>query len=133
MIELGAALALLCLPSYVVAGLLGTPLQAPAALAVARVAGGALLALAVACWRARDDTQSRAGRGLVAAMAIYNLGVALILAATGVQSLQDTIVFWPAAVILHLVMAIWCIVSLRCFSVAGTPENLFQKRSHYGL
>ena len=79
-IEVGAGLALLCIPSAAVQILLGAPFEAPAALAVARVGGAALLALGVACWLARGDTKSRAARGLVAAMVIYNLGVALILA-----------------------------------------------------
>ena len=65
-IEVGAGLALLGFPSAVAMLLLGTPLETPAALTVARVAGAGLLALGVACWLARGDMQSRAARGLVA-------------------------------------------------------------------
>jgi hypothetical protein len=85
-IEAGAGLALLCVPSAAVQILLGAPFDAPDALAVARVGGAALLALGVACWLARGDTKSRAERGLIAAMVIYNLGVALILADVGIRS-----------------------------------------------
>ena len=67
-IELGAGFALLCFPSITVELLVGAPLETPAALTVARVGGAGLLALGVACWLARGDTQSRAARGLVAAM-----------------------------------------------------------------
>jgi hypothetical protein len=110
-IEIGAGLALLCLPSAAVNLLLGTRLEAPAALAVARVGGVALLTLGVAFWLARDDSQSRAAKGLVAAIVLYNLGVALILAVAGIRSLHAGIVLWPA-VVLHAAMAVWCIVSL---------------------
>jgi hypothetical protein len=59
-----------------IALLVGAPLEAPAALSVARVAVDGLLALGVACWFARDDTQSRAARGLVAAMMFYDITAA---------------------------------------------------------
>ena len=67
-IELGAGLALLCVPSPVGVLLLGSPLDTPTALSVARVGGAGLLSLGVACWLARGDSESRAARGLVAAM-----------------------------------------------------------------
>jgi hypothetical protein len=56
-----------CFPSITVELLVGAPLETPAALTVARVGGAGLLALGLACWLARGDTQSRAARGLVAA------------------------------------------------------------------
>jgi quinol-cytochrome oxidoreductase complex cytochrome b subunit len=110
-IEIGAGLALLCVPSAAAALLLGTPLEAPAAFTVARVGGAGLLTLGVACWLARSDAQSPAARGLVTAMVIYNLGVALILGAAGIQSQPVGIVLWPA-VVLHVAMTIWCVMSL---------------------
>jgi hypothetical protein len=122
-IEAGAGLALLCIPSAAVRILLGVPLKAPEALAVARVGGTALLALGVACWLARGDTKSRAARGLVVAMVIYNVGVALVLGAAGIRLSPVGFVLWPAAVVLHAAMAIWCIVSLRHPSVAGTTAD----------
>jgi len=116
-IELGAGLALLSFPSAAVALLLGAPLEASAALTLARVAGAALLTLGAASWLARGDTQSRAARGLVAAMVLYNLGVAIILGAAGVRSQPVGIALWPA-VVLHAAMTIWCIMSLRYMSIA---------------
>jgi hypothetical protein len=71
-IELGAGLALLGFPSAAVALLLGSSLAMPAAVTLGRLAGAALLALGLACWLARRDVQSRAARGLVAAMLLYN-------------------------------------------------------------
>jgi len=132
-IEVGAGLALLCLPSAAVDLLLGTPLEAPAAYTVARVGGAGLLTLGVACWLARGDVQSIAARGLVTAMVVYNLGVALILGSAGLRAQSVGIVLWPAAVVLHVVMLIWCIVGLRNLSVAETLENLTQKQSHNEL
>jgi hypothetical protein len=122
-IEAGAGLALLCLPSAAAKLLLGTPLQEPAACVVARVGGVGLLTLGVACWLARNDTQSSAARALVTAMVIYNLVVALVLAAAGLRSQPVGIILWPA-VVLHTVMTAWCIVSLRHPSIAQRPVNL---------
>jgi hypothetical protein len=83
-----------------------------------RVAGVALLALGVACWLAQHDAQSCAARGLVSAMVLYNLGAVVILGAAGLQSQSVGIALWPA-VILHAVMAVWCIVCLR-----DSPKNV---------
>jgi hypothetical protein len=91
--------------------LVGAPLEVPSALTVARVAGAALLTLGVACWLARNDTQSRAARGLVAAMVLYNLGVAVILGTVGIQLQPVGVALWPA-VVLHAAMTVWCILSL---------------------
>jgi hypothetical protein len=110
-IELGAGLALLCFPSTAAALLIGTPLEASAALTVARVGGAGLLALGVACWLARTDAQSVASRGLVIAMVVYNVGAVLVLGASGISSKQVGILLWPA-VVLHGVMTVWCIASL---------------------
>ena len=124
-IEAGAGLALLCLPSAAAKLLLGTPLQEPAAFTVARVGGAGLLTLGIACWLARSDTQSSAARGLIIAMVVYNLGVALILGAAGVLSQPVGVILWPA-VVLHTAMTAWCIMSLRYPSIAEGPGNLRQ-------
>jgi hypothetical protein len=110
-IELGAGVALLCFPSATVALLLGSSLDTPAAMNLARVAGAALFALGVACWLAHYDAQSRAAKGLVSAMVLYNLGAVIILGAAGIRSQPVGIGLWPA-VILHAVMTIWCATSL---------------------
>jgi hypothetical protein len=120
MIEVGAGVALLCLPSAAAALLLGKPLEAPAAMTVARVGGAGLLTLGVACWLARNDTQSLAARGLVSAMVIYNLGVALVLGDAGIRMRPVGIVLWPA-VILHAAMTVWCVVNLVNWKPEG-PE-----------
>ncbi len=78
LIELGAGLALLCCPSATVMLLVGSPLETSAAVTLGRVAGAALSSLGVACWLARDDTQSIAARGLVAAMLLYNFAIVAV-------------------------------------------------------
>ena len=125
-IEAGAGLALLCLPSSAANLLLGAPLQEPSALTVARVGGAGLLTLGIACWLARSDTQSPAARGLITAMVIYNIGVALVLGTAGLRSQSVGIILWPA-VVLHTVMAVWCIMSLRYSGIAERPGNFSQQ------
>lgn len=111
MIELGAGLALLSYPSVAVVLLVGARLEEPAALTVARVCGAALLTLGVACWLARGDAQSPAATGLVAAMLFYDVVVAALLAFAALGNGLYGVALWPA-VVLHLVMSIWCVTCL---------------------
>ena len=110
-IEAATGLALIAVPAIVVRLLLGAEISG-ASIPLGRVAGAALLALGVACLLARDDTQSRAARGLVVAMLMYNLVATAVLAFAGIGLGLHGVALWPA-VVLHAVMAIWCIVCLR--------------------
>jgi hypothetical protein len=110
-IEAGAGLALLGLPSFTASLLLGTPLDTPAAVSLARVGGAAIVALAIVCWLARRDVHSPASQGLVVALLFYNLAVAGVLAfARFVHDLHG-ILLWPA-VAFHIAMAVWCVATL---------------------
>jgi len=109
--EAGAGLGLAALPSAAVAVLLGSPLEAQSALTVGRVAGVALLALGAACWLSRNDAGSRAARGVVRALVVYNLGAVLVLAAAGVSSQPVGVALW-LVVVLHAAMAVWCIAAV---------------------
>jgi hypothetical protein len=111
-IEAGAGLALLGVPSMTASLLLGTPLDSPAAVSLARVGGAAILALAIVCWLARRDAQSPASRGLIIAMVFYNFAVAAVLAFAGFVDGLHGVLLWPA-VLFHLTMGAWCIASLR--------------------
>jgi len=113
LIEAATGLALMIVPSVVVRLLLGSELDTSAAVTLGRVAGVALFALGVACWLARDDTQSRAARGLVAAMLLYNVATVAVLAFAGIGFGLHGVALWPA-VVLHAVMAVWCVACLRC-------------------
>ena len=111
-IEAATGLALIAVPAIVVRLLLGSPLDTSAAVMLGRVAGAALLALGVACWLARDDTQSRAARGLVVAMLMYNLVATAVLAFAGIGLGLHGVALWPA-VVLHGAMGVWCGACLR--------------------
>lgn len=106
-IEAGTGLALLAAPAVLAQLLLGGTLDAPAAVTVARVAGAALLALGIACWLARDD-----GRALVVAILFYNLVAVAILTYAAVGLALSGIGLWPA-IVLHIVMALWCAAALK--------------------
>ena len=116
--EAGVGLTLLLSPPFVTGLLLGVSLDPPAALIVGRIAGAALLSLGGACWLARDDGPSRARRGLIAAMLLYNSAAAAVLANAGAGA-RLGVLMWPA-VALHAVLAVWCIACLR--SRSATPR-----------
>jgi hypothetical protein len=117
-VEMATGLALVLAPSGVASFLLGSPLDTPAALLVGRVAGVALLALGIACWLARRDEPGRAAAGLIAPMLLYNAGVVVFLGLALGGGLSG-IGFWPA-VLLHVVLATWCIACLRGKHVTPT-------------
>ena len=104
-------LLLVAAPSLVARLLLDSPLDSPAALTVARLAGVALLALTVACWLGRHDEGTRAVNGLVGAFVLYNIGAAILFAYAGLALHLSGVLLWPA-VLLHAVMAVWCIERL---------------------
>ncbi len=130
LIELGAGLALLSYPSVAVVLLVGARLEEPAALTVARVCGSALVALGVACWLARADAQSRAANGLVAAMLLYDIAVAALLAYAALGNGLYGVALWPA-VVLHTLMSVWCVACLRhssLFAPSHLAEHAHAKR-----
>jgi hypothetical protein len=116
-IEAGAGLALLCVPSRAAELLLGAPLEALDARTVARVGGAGLVTLGAAFWLARGDRQSRAAKGLTSAVVIYNVAVVFILGIAGIRAERVGVLLWPA-VALHAAMTAWCVVSLRYLNVA---------------
>src|SRR5690242_485504 len=78
-LEIPTGAALVVRPSLPASLLLGSALDAPAAQALGRVAGAALVAIGFACWKARNDAGSPAGRGLVCGLLLYNVATAAIL------------------------------------------------------
>src|SRR3982750_3108491 len=110
-IDAATGLALVAVPAIVVRLLLGAEISG-ASIPLGRVAGAALLALGVACWLARDDTQSRAAKGLVVAMLIYNIPATAVLAFAGIGLGLYGVALWPA-VVLHAAMGAWCVACLR--------------------
>ena len=107
--EVGAGLTLMVAPAVVIRLLFGSS-EIETGVAMARLAGAALVSIGTACWRARDDGGSAASRGLQSGLLIYNTAVvALVLSGT----------FGPlgplvsAVVLLHGAMALWCLWLLR--------------------
>ena len=126
-IEVGAGLALIGFPSAAVALLLGSPLDTPAAVTLGRLTGAALFTPGIACWLARGDAQSRAARGLAAAMLFYNFAAVALFVLAGIGFGLRGVALWPA-VALHAAMAIWCITCLRCrLSASGRALNETQQ------
>ena len=122
MAETAVGLGLVALPSLVSSLLLGSALETAAAITVARVAGVALLALGAACWWARAEAPSRATRGLVSAMLLYNAGAAALLVVGALGAGLSSIALWPTA-ILHAGLAAWCAASLV---TRKTPERVLR-------
>lgn len=110
-LESAFGLALLAMPALFVSALLGTELDAPADVLVARVTGAALVSLGVACWFGSRDAQSRAAAGVAAAMLFYNLSAAVLFLSARFGSGLDGIGLLPAAAV-HGAMAVWCLVNL---------------------
>ena len=119
MVETGAGVALLGLPSVTASLLLGAALEASAAVSLARVGGAAILALSIVCWLARGE-QGRAAWGLVSAIVFYNRAVAGLLASAGLSDGLHGMLLWPA-VAFHVVMGAWCIAILSRSHDRGLP------------
>ena len=110
--EFGIGLAFLAYPSLPVNLLLGSSLNTPVESTLARVLGVALIALGIACWLSRSYWKSHFTKGLVGGMLVYNIGVSVILVYTALGLTIFGIGLWPA-VVLHLAMAVWCIIKLK--------------------
>jgi hypothetical protein len=111
-VEAGTGAALIASPSLEASLLMASSLDTAAGLTIGRVAGAGLFALGLACWLARNDVRSQAAFGLVAAMLFYNLTAAGVLAWSGLSTKAAGALLWPA-VVLHMALTAWCILSLR--------------------
>ena len=111
LVEVGTGVALLIAPSAVVVLLLGEGLSSPQSLVLGRVTGAALISIGVACGLTSNG-DSRGQRALVGSMLIYNLAVPVLLGQAAIAFGFRGIALWPA-IVLHLGLAIWCILCLR--------------------
>jgi hypothetical protein len=109
--EVLTGIALLIAPSVIVGLLLGATLDYPAAIVVGRVAGAALLAIGLICWLQRGIGRGAAQTGLLVGLLVYNAAVSIVLAYTAQVDGTRAIGLWPA-VVLHSLVAIWCVASL---------------------
>jgi hypothetical protein len=92
-IEAGTGLALVMIPQVVSDLLLGTDLTS-SGIAVARVAGIALISLGLACWMSRRDAV-----GALAAILTYNVLVTAYLMLLALGGELIGVLLWPAIVI----------------------------------
>ncbi len=114
-VEVGAGLGLIGVPSWVATLLLGVPLEGEVVLIIAHLCGAGLLSLGIACFLAASDAGARAAVGLVVAMVFYNTIATGVLwhAAMGLK--MTGTLMWPA-IIVHALLAVWCIASLLAVS-----------------
>lgn len=102
-VESLTGLALILAPEATVVLLLGVEPNVPGVM-LGRVCGVALMALGIACWSARADSESAARAGTLKAITFYNAGAGLLLVLFAVIGKTGGIVLWSAAV-LHLALA----------------------------
>jgi hypothetical protein len=110
-IEAVIGLVLLVLPTVAVSMLLGVQLDTPAGLVAGRIAGAALLALAIACWQARNGERGSPATGVVEAMLLYNFAAMAVLVYAGIRLELRSALLWPA-IVLHLGLGAWCLLNL---------------------
>jgi hypothetical protein len=110
--EAATGVLLIFWPSELLALLFGPNPEIPLGLTGARLAGVVLLALGIGCWMTRDHGQRPAGKRMITTMLTYNVAVAAALAAVGIRYGLHGIILW-AAVAAHVVLAAWCVASLR--------------------
>src|SRR6476659_11254010 len=110
-VEAVAGITLLLIPSVAASALLGVPLNTPDGLVTARIAGAALMALAVACWRARNGERGSSATGVVEAMLFYNFVAAMVLVYAGIRLDLRSALLWPA-IVLHLGLGLGCLTNL---------------------
>jgi hypothetical protein len=123
-IEAGTGVALALAPSETVRALLGSPLDSDAAGVIARILGAALVSLGAACWLARD----RSASGLVATMLLYNVAAVSLLGHAGIGLGISGVGLLPA-IILHILLAIWCGACLWTSSRTSAPHSAHHDRS----
>ena len=110
-IEAGAGLGLLLIPTVAVSTLLGVPLDTPTGFVAGRIAGAALVALAIACWQVRNGERGSPATGVVEAMSFYNFAGAIVLVYAGTRLELRSALLWPA-IVLHLGLGAWCVSNL---------------------
>ena len=108
-LELITGLALVIMPTAVVSLLLNGSLTEATGMILGRIAGVALLSLAIACWQARND--STFSIVMIRAMLLYDIGATTLLVYAALIEKFSAIGLWPA-VLLHAVLLTWCLLSL---------------------
>jgi len=106
--EASTGLGLLFAPARVVSVLLNSSLVEPSGILVGRLAGAALISIAIMCWLYRNV--EHAG-GVVKALLFYNVAAAALLVYAGTSGFSGW-ALWAVA-LLHAGMAMWCTRALQ--------------------
>jgi hypothetical protein len=115
LIEGATGLALVAVPGVVVWLLFGADLPALGAV-VARVAGIALLVLALACWLSRRD---RGGAAALTALLAYNILMGAHLAVIAAEGELVGVLIWPAVAV-HAAMSVLLAIAWTRRSLASS-------------
>lgn len=107
-VEAVTGVLLLAVPAITVQLLLGDASLSSGGAVACRIAGAALVALGIACWR---EEARGADRGMVGAILFYNIAVICILVAARIVSGIAGIGFWPV-ILTHAVLGGWCVIAL---------------------
>jgi hypothetical protein len=110
-LEAATGLTLLLTPIVATSALLGAPLDTPTGLVAARIAGAALVGLAIACWQSRNGERGSPATGVVEAMLFYNFATAMVLVYAGIRLHLHSALLWPT-IVLHFCLGVWCVSSL---------------------
>lgn len=99
---------LIVFPSMVISLLIGTLPDGAVVVTLARIAGAALISLAIACWLPRNNA---AATGIVKAMLFYNLAAAASLLYASIGDKLSGAGLWPT-ILLHAGLAAWCFIAV---------------------
>lgn len=98
-------------PSVFFSAVFGVDFDTPAGSIAARIAGVAILSLAIVCGQSRNSKVDTALTSIVAAMLFYNAAVNVVLVYAGTALYIQGPLLWPAIVV-HSVMGCWCLLLL---------------------
>lgn len=99
---------LIVFPSMIISLLIGTLPDGAAATTLARIAGAALISLAIACWLSRNNG---ADSGVAKAMLFYNIAATAVLGYGAIRYKLSGAGLWPA-VLLHAGSVVWCFIAI---------------------
>lgn len=109
--EAPVGVVMLIAPSLFFSTVLGVELDTPAGSIAGRIAGAAILSLAISCWQGRNAERGSASTGIVTAMLFYNFTVNTVLVYAGTAMGIQSPLLWPVIVI-HAALAVWCLLVL---------------------
>jgi hypothetical protein len=108
--EAATGIALMAIPATIVPFLLGIPFDDDRLHVLSGITGVALVALAFLCWSFKDA--GKQAIPVVKALLFYNVSAGLLLLYGGLVLNLSGIGLWPAAII-HVILAIWSIATLK--------------------